>query len=96
MCIVSSGNFNKNNMTGVTRKGILGHFQNAQPKTSRRVIDAVAGLGLRILTRFSEMDKCFNEYSTPCYRDRKMNVRNKGTDLQVHFVNNLKMSECHF
>ena len=29
--------------------------------------------------------------STQCYNDRKMNVRNIGTDLKVHFLYNLKV-----
>ena len=34
--------------------------------------------------------------SALCYEDRKMNVRSIATDLHVHILINLKMSECPF
>ena len=52
-------------MARVMRKGALGHFfQKVQPKTSRRVIDAAAGLGLHFLALVSARNTCFLRIQT--------------------------------
>ena len=82
-------------MTDVTWKGTLGHFQkcvaqNQPPRHWRG--------GWSWATHFNTFQGNGSMFSTStlCYEDGKINVRNIGTDLQVHFFNNLKMSECPF
>ena len=71
-------------LTSVTWKGTLGHFQN------------VWRGGWSWATHFDTCQgkKYIFSTNTTCYEVRRKNIRNIRTDLGVYFLNIFKMSEC--